>query len=83
MYRLLIDNQPRKFLDNLSKDHSHRFLAALIKLQHNPFEGDIKKLQGKYVGYRLRIGKWRVFFTRDDQNKLILIYWIEKRGDIY
>ena len=44
--------------------------------------GDIKKLQGHTELYRLRIGDWRIVFSRPDDNTL-LIEKIAPRGDAY
>jgi len=83
MCKLKLDVQPRKFLDKLSPDQYVRFKKALFTLQDNPFEGDIKKLEGKYIGYRKRVGVWRVLFVRNDDEKTLFVYKIIKRGDAY
>ena len=64
-------------LDNVSKK---RIAAAFKKLEPEPPEGDIKKLQGK-DGYRLRVGKFRALFDITD-NKII-VYDLDVRGQIY
>jgi mRNA interferase RelE/StbE len=48
-------------------------------MQENP---DIKKLQGEPY-FRLRVGKWRIIFDRDDEIKIIAIEKIKSRGDVY
>ena len=45
---------------------------------------DIKKLKGKWEGFlRLRVGKIRVIFKLDVENKVIEIYKVGLRGKIY
>ena len=45
---------------------------------------DIKKLKGEWKGfYRLRVGKIRIIFSIDVDNKIIKIYDIGSRGNIY
>ena len=44
--------------------------------------GDIKKLQGHTKLYRLRIGDWRIVFSYQDVNT-ILVENIGPRGQIY
>lgn len=84
MYKIILRNSPRKFLEKLSRDQYLRFSDALHKLSNDPLKGDIKKLRGDISGaYRLRIGKWRVLFIRLDDIQSIDILVIEKRGDIY
>ena len=52
----------------------------MTAIDHLPFEGDIKKLQG-VNGYRLRVGTFRVLF---DVNGIIIdIIDIGNRGQIY
>ena len=43
---------------------------------------DIKALQGR-DGFRLRVGKWRVIYHRDDNAMIILVVDAGSRGDIY
>lgn len=45
-------------------------------------EGDVKGLKGKYRGiFRLRVGEWRVFFSKEEDH--LLIRAIRPRGDAY
>lgn len=84
MYEIILRNNAKKFLQRLSKDSYLRFSTALHKLRMDPSGGDVKKLRGDLPGaYRLRVGKWRVLFTRNDDLRRIDIVTIEKRGDIY
>ena len=45
--------------------------------------GDIKALKGALKGrYRLRVGKWRVFFGLDQPGTIVVIE-IDNRGQAY
>lgn len=57
---------------------------ALQRLAENPDERsfDVKHLQGR-EGYRLRLGKWRAIFHRDDNALIILVVEAGPRGGIY
>ena len=44
--------------------------------------GDIKPLRGRPGDFRLRVGKWRVFF-RHDEPDLVLVIGIDNRGEAY
>ena len=45
---------------------------------------DIKKLRGNWNGFlRLRIGKIRVIFKLDIENKVVEIYKAGMRGEVY
>ena len=69
-----------KYLSKLDSTSKSRIIAALKKLESEPPEGDIKKMQGK-DGYRLRIGKYRALF--DIMDNKIVVYDIDVRGQIY
>jgi len=45
-------------------------------------KGDVKKLKG-YEYYRLRVGDFRVIFTKNDKELVILVIDIGNRGQIY
>jgi mRNA interferase RelE/StbE len=51
------------------------------QLRTNPFFGPhIRKLKGKWSGvYRFRVGRWRLFYTIDKENVLVLMLEIEQR----
>jgi mRNA interferase RelE/StbE len=45
--------------------------------------GDVKALKGALKGrYRLRVGKWRVFFRLDESSHVIVVD-IDNRGQAY
>lgn len=45
-------------------------------------QGDVKRLKGKLDGlFRLRVGDWRVFFSKEGSQ--ILIRAVRPRGDAY
>jgi len=45
-------------------------------------DGDIVPLRGATGSYRLRVGKWRVIFSYQDKN-VVLIEDIASRGQVY
>jgi len=45
-------------------------------------KGDVKKLKG-YEYYRLRVGDFRVIFTKNDEELVILVIDIGNRGQVY
>jgi len=78
------------FSNNISKK-KFSFLYPKIKdyvypiLKNNPFFGPhIKKLKGKLSDfYRYRIGKYRLFYTVDQDKIIIFIADIKDRKDAY
>lgn len=46
-------------------------------------QGDVKRLQGtKQELYRLRVGDWRIFFSKEP-GAVLLIRTVRPRGDAY
>ena len=56
-----------------------RILSAIYGLP----KGDVKKLKGYDEYYRLRIGGFRVIFTKNDEELIILVIDIGTRGQVY
>lgn len=83
-YQLLIKKEAKKVLKNLARVTRNRITEKIVKLGKNPDDMslDVKRLHG-LSGYRLRIGKWRVLFERDDEIKIIAIEKVKARGDAY
>ena len=44
--------------------------------------GDVKRLRGRSGEYRLRTGKWRIFFHLDDPG-VVAVFRIDNRGQAY
>jgi mRNA-degrading endonuclease RelE of RelBE toxin-antitoxin system len=67
--------------DALDRLAQVRVTAALERLA-SAGHGDVKKLQGRPRDFRLRVGKWRVFFVLDTPGT-ILVTGIDNRGQAY
>lgn len=84
MYRIKIQRQVAKKLQKLSPKEYQRISKILHQLAKTGKSSQIKKLSGKHKGsFRLRIGDWRILFTKNDQKKIILILYFGSRGDVY
>lgn len=77
-----IANQARRAIESLDLDIQERILKEFEGLQEDPFSGDIKKVKGKEDIYRLRYGKFRVYFRITVSSRLIEILLFDKRGAI-
>jgi mRNA-degrading endonuclease RelE of RelBE toxin-antitoxin system len=56
-------------------------VAGLDRFVEDPFAADIRKLDP--VEWRLRIGDWRVRFTFDDHQRVIVVLRVLPRGRAY
>jgi mRNA-degrading endonuclease RelE of RelBE toxin-antitoxin system len=62
-------------------DTQARILSALERLARTG-DGDVRPLRGEFTGsYRLRVGKWRVYFVLDGPD--VVAYQIDNRGEAY
>ena len=79
-YRIVFEKAAIKFLKKQDKSQQERLLRAINKLPH---EGDIKHLTGYDNLYRLRVGGYRVLFSKDTHAKIVNIENIDNRGQVY
>ena len=51
-------------------------------MEFNPEILDIKPLVGR-EGYRLKVGGWRLLLDMNIEEKIIYVYMLASRGDVY
>ncbi|MDD4834344.1 MAG: type II toxin-antitoxin system RelE/ParE family toxin [Lutispora sp.] len=78
-YEIRYESRSIKYLKRLDKDTQLRILKAINGLP----SGDVKKLQGSLEDYRLRVGSYRILFSKDDNVLTINILDIAPRGGAY
>ena len=83
MTRLLIYKPAaQRELAHIDRSEAKRIIAALGAFAASG-RGDVKALKGALKGrYRLRIGKWRVFFSLDQPGKVVVTA-VDNRGEAY
>lgn len=80
MYRIVIKKQAKKFIDRLPLNERRRVIAAIEQL---PNGEDIKKLKGHSDLLRLRVGDYRIIYTVDHGELIVMVIDIGNRGQIY
>jgi mRNA-degrading endonuclease RelE of RelBE toxin-antitoxin system len=68
----------RKSLKRIPAGDKTRILSAPAEMQQNPFQGDIRRLQG-LPGFRHRVGDWRIMFEVVLEARHVVIAAIERR----
>ena len=71
----------RADLRKLDRETAMRILLTLTRYG-NTGEGDVKMLTDRDGLYRLRVGKWRIFFDLDPPDT-VRIHGIDNRGQAY
>jgi mRNA interferase RelE/StbE len=81
MKSFLWEPAARADLRKLDRETAMRILLTLTRYG-NTGEGDVKMLTDRDGLYRLRVGKWRLFFDLDSSNT-VRIHGIDNRGQAY
>ncbi len=84
MYEMKYRRQARNYLARLPLKIKSVIVNNLHELAANPDNPslDIDVLKGR-KGFRLRVGRYRIIYTRQDDQLIIEIVKIRTRSDIY
>ena len=77
-WTVVLAGPARKSLKRIPASDKTRVLTALAELQQDPFQGDIRKLQG-LPGIRRRVGNWRILFEVALERRQVVVAAIERR----
>lgn len=81
-YRLVLAAGVSKRLSALDSRTLRRIEIALDFLVENPRPPKSKKLVGR-VGYRIRVGDYRILYEVKDQEIVVLVFRIAHRREAY
>ncbi|MBI5392367.1 type II toxin-antitoxin system RelE/ParE family toxin [Candidatus Woesearchaeota archaeon] len=83
-FEITYDNQPLRFLKNQSIDVKLRIIDKIETiLITNPVPSDAKSIKTMHGVFRIRIGKWRVLYRINYEEKTIIIVAIDHRENVY
>jgi len=71
----------RKEIKKLPKDIILKIVDTVEKLAENPFSTDSRKIVGAQRTYRIRVGNYRIVYSVESDNLVILIIRIRHRKD--
>ncbi|MCM8779483.1 MAG: type II toxin-antitoxin system RelE/ParE family toxin [Candidatus Omnitrophica bacterium] len=85
MYRVILLREAEKHYTKASEKLIRRINKAIEQIRLNPVFGPhIKKLHGRLENkYSYVLGDWRIIYEVDMDKKVIEIWYIETRGDVY
>jgi len=81
-YQVLINKRSRNFLNQLDNYPYNKILDKIMDLEKEPRPTGCIKLAVK-EGYRIKWSIYRILFTINDKEKIIYIYEIAHRKEIY
>jgi mRNA-degrading endonuclease RelE of RelBE toxin-antitoxin system len=77
-WTVVLAGPARKSLERVPASDRKRILAAPGQMEANPFQGDIRKLQG-LPGFRRRVGNWRILFEVVAESGHVVVSAVERR----
>ncbi len=82
-YRVEVTRAAYRDLDRLSPGVGGPVLTAIRGFTSDPRPRQCRKLSGSYNSYRLRVGDYRVLYEVNDNDRLVTVYAVGHRRDIY
>jgi mRNA interferase RelE/StbE len=82
-YRIDVKKSVFKDINKLNEADVPQVLRAIEALSKNPRSNQSIKLSGSEHSYRLRVGKYRILYQIDDSLKVITVFAVGHRKDIY
>ena len=81
-WRVQLETTAVRQFKALEAEAQSRIAAAIDDLARDPRPAGAKKLAGT-PGYRVRTGDWRILYTVNDPARLVRVYRIGNRRDVY
>lgn len=82
-YNVKLMPQAQKDLDGFSGKLLSRFEEVILGLYDEPRPHNCKKLSGGGSRWRIRVGDYRILYEIDDSQKIVNIYRIAHRREVY
>lgn len=83
MYEVLIERAAERDLKSLPTAIFNRIVPRIRALAEDPRPSGCHKLAGSKNDWRIRIGNYRVVYEIDDARKLVRIFRVRHRREVY
>jgi mRNA interferase RelE/StbE len=83
LYRLTIKRTAERDLRQLPSSLFLRVNQHILSLRQEPRPPGVRKLQGAEIGWRLRVGDYRIIYQIDDAARTVTIVRVRHRRDVY
>ncbi len=78
-WNLQLTGPAQKDFQKLPLKDQARVKIALLAMQSDPFQGDIKRLKGQPAAWRRRVGSYRIIYALYVEEHLIVVAGILRR----
>lgn len=82
MYKILLAREVEKQLASFDPRYKRSIIHALQRLSINPSLGGPLRYELKGL-WRMRVGKYRVIYQVNQKSKMVTVWTIEHRKDVY
>jgi mRNA interferase RelE/StbE len=83
VYSILLAPPAERQLKSLTNSVQKRIVKQLKALRENPRPQGVKKLTGEEDLYRIREGNYRIIYTIQDKELIVLVVKIGARKEVY
>jgi mRNA interferase RelE/StbE len=83
VYEVLIERAAERDLKSLPTAIFNRIVPRIRALAEDPRPSGCHKLAGSKNDWRIRIGNYRVVYEIDDARKLVRIFRVRHRREVY
>ena len=83
MYQLKIKRSAEQDLRRLPRSMFPRVNQTILALREEPRPPGVRKLKGKFEGWRVRVGNYRIVFQIDDAAQTVTIIRVRHRREVY
>jgi mRNA interferase RelE/StbE len=81
MYQIVVRGKAKKQILQISPPHFQRIQKQIDQLSENPRPEGVRTLKGE-IGYRVRVGDYRILYEINDETKIVTIYRVKHRRDV-
>ena len=83
MYRVFLERAAERDIGRLPSNIHDRIIQAIRSLESNPRPPGCRKLAGMKNDWRIRVGDYRIVYEIADAIRIVRVYRVRHRRDVY
>jgi len=83
VHEIYLERTAGRDLNKLEQADFDRIIAQMKALAENPRPAGCRKIKGSINDWRIRSGVYRIIYEIDDTDKVVKIYRIRHRKEVY